>query len=64
MRPMVLLFIALFNSILGLSVLFPILAPLGRELGLSDVQTTSLSAAYAFMQFATSTYWGRRTRGR
>ena len=61
MRPMVLLFIALFNSILGLSVLFPILAPLGRELGLSDVQTTSLSAAYAFMQFATSTYWGRRS---
>lgn len=61
MRPMVLLFIALFNSILGLSVLFPILAPLGRELGLSDLQTTSLSAAYAFMQFATSTYWGRRS---
>ena len=61
MRPMVLLFIALFNSILGLSILFPILAPLGRELGLTDPQTTTLSAAYAFMQFATSTYWGRRS---
>ncbi len=61
MRPMALLFVALFNSILGLSVLFPILAPLGRELGLGELETTSLSAAYAFMQFATSTYWGRRS---
>lgn len=58
---MALLFVALFNSILGLSVLFPILAPLGRELGLGELETTSLSAAYAFMQFATSTYWGRRS---
>lgn len=61
MRPMVLLFVALFNSILGLSVLFPILAPLGRELQLGDFEITSLSAAYAFMQFATSRFWGRRS---
>lgn len=61
MRPMALLFVALFNSILGLSVLFPIVAPLGRELGLGELETTSLSAAYAFMQFATSTFWGRRS---
>ncbi len=66
MRPLVLLFLALFNSILGLSVLFPILAPLGRELALDEVQITSLSTAYAFMQLATTAFWGRRSdwRGR
>ena len=47
MRPMALVFVALFNSIRGLSVLFPIFGPLGRELGLSDFQVVSISAAYA-----------------
>ena len=54
-----LLFITLFNSILGLSVLFPILAPLGRELGLSELQVGSLSASYALMQVLLSPSWGR-----
>ncbi|HYP76658.1 MAG TPA: MFS transporter [Polyangiaceae bacterium] len=54
-----LLFITLFNSILGLSVLFPILAPLGRELGLSELQVGSLSASYALMQVLVSPTWGR-----
>ena len=54
-----LLFVTLFNSILGLSVLFPILAPLGRELGLSELQVGSLSASYALMQVLVSPYWGR-----
>ncbi|HEX2669828.1 MAG TPA: MFS transporter [Polyangiaceae bacterium] len=54
-----LLFITLFNSILGLSVLFPILAPLGRELGLSELQVGSLSASYALMQVLVSPAWGR-----
>lgn len=54
-----LLFITLFNSILGLSVLFPILAPLGRELGLSELQVGSLSASYALMQVLVSPIWGR-----
>lgn len=58
---MVLLFVALFNSILGLSVLFPILAPLGRELGLSELQVGSLSTGYALMQFLVSAYWGRKS---
>lgn len=61
---MVLLFVALFNSILGLSVLFPILAPLGRELGLGEIEITSLSTAYALMQLATATFWGRRSDAR
>jgi MFS family permease len=59
MSPKGLLFITLFNSILGLSVLFPILAPLGRELGLSVLQVTSLSASYALMQVLVSPSWGR-----
>src|SRR5688572_24296855 len=64
MRPMVLLFIALFNSILGLSVLFPVLAPLGRDLGLNETQINALSTAYAFMQFAMSPVWGRQSEKR
>ncbi len=56
-----LLFITLVNSILGLSVLFPILAPLGRSLGLTEVQIGSLSTSYALMQFLMSPYWGRRS---
>jgi MFS family permease len=55
------LFVALFNSILGLSVLFPILAPLGRQLGLTELQIGSLSTAYALMQFVVSPMWGRRS---
>jgi DHA1 family tetracycline resistance protein-like MFS transporter len=55
------LFVALFNSILGLSVLFPVLAPLGRELGLSELQVGTLSTAYAAMQFLVSPLWGRRS---
>ena len=61
MKPLALLFVALFNSILGLSVLFPILAPLGRELGFNEIQVGSFSAAYALMQFALSTYWGKKS---
>jgi len=55
------LFLALFNSILGLSVLFPILAPLGRQLGLTEFQIGLLSTAYALMQFLVSPVWGRRS---
>jgi MFS family permease len=56
-----LLFITLFNSILGLSVLFPILAPLGRWLGFTETQVGLLSTSYALMQFLMSPYWGRRS---
>lgn len=59
MSPRGLLFITLFNSILGLSVLFPILAPLGRELGLSELQVGAFSASYALMQVLVSPAWGR-----
>ena len=56
-----LLFITLFNSILGLSVLFPILAPLGRWLGFTETQVGALSTSYALMQFAMSPYWGKKS---
>ena len=59
MSPKGLLFITLFNSILGLSVLFPVLGPLGRELRLSELQVGSLSASYALMQVLVSPAWGR-----
>lgn len=60
-NPLSLLFLTLFNSMLGLSVLFPILGPLSRELGLSEVQVGLFSTGYALMQFALSPYWGRRS---
>jgi len=56
-----LLFLTLFNSILGLSILFPIIGPLARELGLSEFQTGLFSTAYALMQFLMSPYWGRKS---
>lgn len=61
MNPLSLLFLTLFNSILGLSVLFPVLGPLSRELGLSEVQVGLFSTGYALMQFVWSAYWGRRS---
>ncbi|MCL6529562.1 MFS transporter [Meiothermus ruber] len=61
MKPLSLLFLTLFNSILGLSVLFPILGPLARELGLSEVQVGLFSTGYALMQFILAAYWGRRS---
>lgn len=61
MRPMALVFVALFNSILGLSVLFPIFGPLGRELGLSDFEVGCISASYALMQLIFAPAWGRRS---
>jgi MFS family permease len=66
MRPLTLLFVALFNSILGLSVLFPVLGPLGRTLGLSELEVGLFTTGYATTQFLMSAYWGRASevRGR
>jgi MFS family permease len=60
-RPLALLFLTLFNSILGLSILFPIIGPLARELHFSEVQTGLFSTGYALMQFLLAPYWGRRS---
>lgn len=61
MRPMALVFVALFNSILGLSVLFPIFGPLGRDLGLSEIEIGCIYAGYALMQLIFAPAWGRRS---
>lgn len=59
LSPKSLLFLSLFNSILGLSILFPILAPLGRLLKLTEVEVGWLSTGYSAMQFIASPFWGR-----
>jgi MFS family permease len=66
MRPLTLLFVALFNSILGLSVLFPVLGPLGRTLGLRELEVGLFTTGYATTQFLMSAYWGKTSevRGR
>lgn len=61
MKPLPILFLTLFNSILGLSVLFPIIGPLARDLGFSEFQTGFFSAGYALMQFLLAPYWGGRS---
>jgi MFS family permease len=44
---------------MGFSVLFPVLAPLGREMGLSELQITSIIASSSLMVFLASPIWGR-----
>lgn len=44
---------------MGFTVLFPVLAPLGREMGLSEIQITSIIAASSLTVFLTSPIWGR-----
>jgi MFS family permease len=63
---MPLLFLSLFSSILGLSILFPILAPLGRALELTESQIGLASTSYALAQFVAAPFWGRTSevRGR
>lgn len=61
---MPLLFLSLFNSILGLSILFPILAPLGRQLGLSESEIGLTSTSYALAQFVAAPFWGRLSEKR
>ena len=58
---MPLLFLSLFSSILGLSILFPILGPLGRALGLTESEIGLTSTSYALAQFIAAPYWGRRS---
>jgi len=59
-----LLFLAIFNSILGLSVLFPVLGPLGRSLHLSEVEIGLVSTGYALTQLLFAPLWGRLSESR
>lgn len=53
------LLISLVSVGMGFTVLFPILAPLGREIGLSDFQITSVIGASSLTVFLASPIWGR-----
>jgi len=44
---------------MGFSVLFPVLAPLGREMGLQEFQITTIIACSSLMVFLASPFWGR-----
>jgi len=46
---------------MGFSVLFPVLAPLGREMGLSELQITAIIASSSLTVFLASPIWGRRS---
>jgi MFS family permease len=55
------LLISLISVGMGFTVLFPILAPLGREMGLSEFQITFIIGASAIVVFLCSPLWGRRS---
>ncbi|NJN52583.1 MAG: MFS transporter [Gammaproteobacteria bacterium] len=44
---------------MGFTVLFPVLAPLGREIGLTEIQITGIIAASSLTVFLSSPIWGR-----
>ena len=44
---------------MGFTVLFPVLSPLGREMGLSELQITTIIAASSLTVFLSSPNWGR-----
>lgn len=55
------LLICLVSVGMGFTVLFPILSPLGREIGLSEVQITAIISMSSLMVFLCSPLWGRRS---
>jgi MFS family permease len=55
------LFVSLLCMGAGQTVLFNILPPLSRQLGLSEVKTTTVFAVSALVWVITSTYWGKKS---
>ena len=53
------LLVSLVSVGMGFTVLFPVLAPLGREIGLTELQITSVIACSSVTVFLTSPLWGR-----
>lgn len=53
------LLVSLVSVGMGFTVLFPVLAPLGREIGLSEIQITSIISASGLIVFLASPIWGR-----
>lgn len=60
-RLMAVLFVAVFGGYLGQTVLFPVLPPLARELGLSEFQTGLLISVSAILVVLASPVWGRHS---
>ncbi len=58
-RQLSLLILALMSTAMGQSLVFAILAPLGREVRLSEVQTTSIIAVSALIFGVAAPRWGR-----
>ncbi len=55
------LLVSLVSVGMGFTVLFPVLAPLGREIGLSEIQITTIISASGLIVFLASPIWGRKS---
>lgn len=55
------LLVSLVSVGMGFTVLFPVLAPLGREIGLSEIQITTIISASGLIVFLASPLWGRQS---
>jgi MFS family permease len=53
------LLVSLVSVGMGFTVLFPVLAPLGREIGLTEIQITAIISASGLIVFLASPIWGR-----
>ncbi|HEY5646259.1 MAG TPA: MFS transporter [Pseudomonadales bacterium] len=53
------LLVSLVSVGMGFTVLFPVLAPLGREIGLSEIEITGIISASGLIVFLASPIWGR-----
>ena len=53
------LLVSLVSVGMGFTVLFPVLAPLGREIGLSEIEITLIIGASGLVVFLSSPIWGR-----
>jgi MFS family permease len=57
-RALSVLFVVLFLVMAGFSILFPVLPHFARQVGATETQWGWIVAAYSFMQFLFSPYWG------
>ncbi|HEX2591782.1 MAG TPA: MFS transporter [Rhizomicrobium sp.] len=60
-RSFIILFVSLVCMGAGQTILFAILPPLSRQLGLTEVQTSSIFGVSALIWVFTSTYWGKKS---
>ena len=53
------LLVSLVSQGMGFTVLFPVLAPLGRQIGLTEIQITTVIACSSVTMFFAAPIWGR-----